>query len=159
MPTVFGEHATSDSYAVIEPGMYDATIESVSLVRNADGTPKETENGKEQADVRFLTEQGPVRRRYSISFGQNQSNGLYAQFAKFIEAATGVKCGDSGQRKVSDTMLVGKNVRIVVDINERGYNNVTNVMAPAKGARPAASSESAFGDEGLPPEPHGDDPF
>ena len=153
MPEVFGQHERSNAPSEsIEPGMYDATIESVRLVRNADGTPKVTENDKEQADVKFLTSEGVVSRRYSISFGQNRSTGQYALFAKFIEAATGVKCGDSAQRKVTDSDLAGKSVRIVTDINERGYANVTSVLAPKNTPRtePNPDANPFDGEEEVP---------
>ena len=151
MPEVFGEHDHSESSGQhVEPGMYDATIDSVSLVKDASGLPMVDQYGKEKAQVKFETTEGPLSRRYTISFGKNNQSGQYAAFAKFIEAATGVKCGESRQRKVTDVELVGKHVRVVADRSDDGrYVNVTNVMPPARRAKPTSQDErgSAF-DEG-----------
>jgi len=150
----FGSHDhSSGSSSQVEPGMYDATIDSVSLVKDASGLPMVDQYGKEKAQVKFETTEGPLSRRYTISFGKNNQTGQYAAFAKFIEAATGIKCGDNRQRQVTDSELVGKRVRIVADLSDDGkYTNVTNVMPPARVSKPV-QHDTAFGDEGLPPEP------
>ncbi len=137
MPVVFGEYA-SENVTALDPGMYDATINAVSLVMNG-SEPAITQNGKKQVDVFFDVEGEQVKRRYSISFGQNTTNKQWSAFAKLIEVVTNIKCGDEGQRHVNDGQLINKRVRIVVETNDRGYSDVSNVM---RSPQPQAQTKS-----------------
>jgi hypothetical protein len=129
MGVTFGEYANEGGASGLDNGMYDATIKSAALVME-NGQPKATQDGKKQVDVFFqIDAETTVKRRYSISFGQNSATKTWAAFAKLIEAATGVKCGEKAQRQVTDMELVGRPVRIVIETNDRGYSDVANVMA------------------------------
>jgi hypothetical protein len=133
MSLTFGDRVQRETN--IEPGMYDATISKVELVTE-NGEPKLNKTGKEQVDVYFDVQGETAKRRYAISFGQNSETKAWSGLAVVIKAATGIECGNKDQRTVTDRDMVGKPVRIVLEENG-DYINVTNVMAPAKGARVA----------------------
>ncbi|MGH7716911.1 MAG: hypothetical protein ACREML_13055 [Vulcanimicrobiaceae bacterium] len=147
MSTRFGDHVKDESAGsgLMPEGIYEACIESVRLMEK-DGVPMQDQYGKEKALVRFSTDEGSVWRRYTISFGTNPKNGTVAAFAAFIESATGVKAGDSKQRHVTDSDLVGKRVRVVV-IHKDGYANVDKVLKTAISASVDRLADSSpFGD-------------
>lgn len=148
--TTFGQYANETSSVNLEPGMYPAMIHTADLVLE-EGTPKVTENGKNLVDVVFVVDrENKPRRRYTISFGQNKSNGQWSAFAKFLEAATGLKCGDKAQRTITAEQLTGKTVRIVVAENDRGYMDVQNVLPPGKKPQEAQKTQP------MTPEPDDD---
>jgi hypothetical protein len=135
MPLTLGDHDNSVSGTAVEPGVYSGIIESVSIVME-NGIPKLTENGKESVDVAIRVDREiTLRRRMSISFGQNSANGQWAVLAKFIEVATGIKCGDKAQRTVTDDALIGQLVRCVVETSDRGYSNITSFLPAQKDAQ------------------------
>jgi hypothetical protein len=153
MAIKFGEYASSGGIS-LDAGMYNATIKSAAMVME-NGQPKATQDGKNQVDVFFEIDQDTtVKRRYSISFGQNTATKEWAAFSKMIEAATFVKCGDPAQRDVTDSELVGRAVRIVIEANDRGYSDVKLVMpapqqaqAKAKPVPIAAGSSTEYLEE------------
>ena len=146
--TTFGTYDKTSAGVEMEPGMYDGIIESATVVREQDGELKVTEYGKNLVRVAVRLDRDMIlNRTMSISLGQNKANGQYAVFAKFIEAATGIKCGDKAQRNVTDEDLRGKRVRIVVEQNDKGYMDITSFMPAARAARKAAPVDSAFLDE------------
>lgn len=148
MSTAFGTYDKSSGGVDMDPGMYDAIIESASLVYE-NGVPKESQNGKNLVKVAVRIDRETVlNRTMSISFGQNKANGQWAVFAKFIEAATGIKCGDKTQRNVTEDELRGKRVRIVVEQNDNGYMDITSFMPPGKSsARPQPAPAVSNDDE------------
>ena len=130
----FGDYAQA-SGAAVEDGVYDATVTSAKIVKDDKGLPKKNDNGKCQCDVVFdLGGDVEIRRRYSISFGQNRQNGQWAAFAKFLAVIAGTQPTDPRIELMEPEELVGKRCRVVVSTNERGYNNVDNVLPPEKGS-------------------------
>ncbi len=131
MPIRFGDLAPAGGIK-LDNGMYDATIAKIVIVME-NGAPKKNDNGKPLLDVFYqLDEENTIKRRYSVSLGQNSANKQWAAFAKVIEAATRVKCGDPGQQDVTDEQMIGRAVRIVIEQNDRGYADVVNVLATAQ---------------------------
>lgn len=158
MPLVIGDHAKGGN--AVEPGVYSGIIESVTLVME-NGSPKLTQNGKELLDVSIRVSRDlTLNRRMAISYGQNKADKKWAVLAKFIEAATGIRCGDKEQRKVTDDDLIGKTIRCTVEINENDYADVVSFMPPASSSssasKPTQSGLGSAGDqeyESFPEEP------
>ena len=120
----------------VDPGMYDAIIESAHVLYE-NGLPKVNDNGKNLIDVMFVLDtETKLRRRYTISFGQNSQTKAYAAFAKVIEAALGIRAGDPAQKAVEEESFAGQRVRIVVETNDRGYSDIVTVMPPATKSTP-----------------------
>lgn len=158
----FGEY-DSNATPSVDPGVYDAIIESASLVyetTNGVTTPKRNDNGKALFDVFFTIDASTkLKRRYSISFGQNTTNKQWSAFAKMLEVATGVRCGDPVQKELDDHDLVGKRVRIVVETNDRGYADVSNVLPSAKQNGRTAQPQPVAAGSRRPTPPQEDDSF
>jgi hypothetical protein len=151
-PEVYGEYAPTPANKIDLPdGTYEAMIESTTLVRNEQGEPVANRDGKHQVDVYFrvanATDSGngpvSVRRRFTISYGKNQQNGKWAQWAQFLATARPeVQAGDERQKKISNMHLQGKIVRIVVAENERGYVDIVRLL-PKKAAEAQPSEQRA----------------
>lgn len=94
-----------------------------------------------------------VTRTMDITYGAS-SDGIYGPFAKFIEAVTGIICGEPAQKEVGKDQLVGRTFRAMVK-HENGYNNFVAWInrdeedaesppaAPAPAARPQPQTERA----------------
>jgi hypothetical protein len=134
----FGDY-DANATPVVEPGMYFAMIKSADIVTD-NGIPKVNDNGKNLVDVLFIVGEYTLKRRYTISFGQNTQNKQWSAFAKMLEATTGVRCGDPAQKSLDEEELRGRECRVVVDTNDRGYSDITNVL-PAPKKEPAAAAK------------------
>ena len=125
-----------------EEGEYPALITKAELPRK-DGEFVKNEWGKSLCDVTFALEgdvEDTVRRRYAISFNQNNQTGAWSAFAELLAAACGVPCGAKNQRSLGTEDLEGQWVRVVMKWQkkgERSYFNVTSVLAPKKDRKPA----------------------
>ena len=162
MSDSFGNHVREESGLDLDEGEHAALISKAVLPRDDEGAFIES-YGKTVCDVSFAIdgdESQTVRRRYSISFGQNTQSGAWAAFAELLAAACGVPCGAKNQRQLGTEDLEGQNVRVVlkrVEKNGKSYLNVVNVLAPRKGARSAPEggqvqgSKERFKFEGPPP--------
>lgn len=129
--SAFGDFAQTGPN--IEPGIYDCSIESATVVKDANGNPKINDNGKHQVDVKFrIDDETTLNRRYTITFGKNSQTGDYAAFAKFLAAVTGIPLGDPRQKTVTESDLLGRRARIVTVVTDQGYVNIDSVAAPPK---------------------------
>ncbi len=139
MSNGFGQYesARTGPKVDLEDGIYSALVREAELVRDEKGAPVES-YGKKQVVVRFMVDRDiELRRKYSISYGQNKENGKWAAWASFIEAATGIKCGSPEQKDIGPGDLENIEVRIMVKENDRGYMDIVDVLQPRKKATPA----------------------
>jgi len=143
--------------ATVEDGVYSATVTKAKVVLDDSGVPKKNDNGKCSIDVTFdLGEECEVRRRYSISFGQNRTNGQWAAFAKFLAVVSGTQPSDPRLALMEPEELLGKKCQVVISTNDKGYSNVDNVLAAKKATGkpqpsappPAVVEDHALVDEG-----------
>lgn len=140
--TTFGEYAVEDQGLDLEEGEHRALITHVEMPKDEQGNPLES-FGKNVVDITFAiegNEKETARRRYSISFGQNNTTGAWAAFAELLAAATGIVCGDKNQRKLGIHDLEGQWCRVVlkrVEKNGKTYLNVVEVLSPKKERRQA----------------------
>lgn len=126
----FHDYAPDAAGSNVDDGVYAATIKSAKIVTDENGLPKKNENGKCACDVTFdLGEDIEVRRRFSISFGQNRTNGQWAAFAKFLAAVSGLNPSDPRLGMMEPEELIGKRCQVVIEKNEKGYSDVANVLA------------------------------
>jgi hypothetical protein len=141
---IFGSYAREESdNSELDEGEYQAQIVKVEM-------PKDPETGqplisfdKNVCDVTFAVEGAKIKRRYSISFGQNSQTGSWAAFAELIAAATGIPCGAKNQRRIGVADLEGQECRVVFkrqEKNGKSYLNVVQVLGPRRAARPAAQT-------------------
>jgi hypothetical protein len=151
MPIVFGNYSSEGAASDIEEGEHPALISRAELVVDEHGEPAILKpmpgykgGPKHQCDVTFAingSEAETVRRRYSISYGQNNQTGAWAGWAELIAAAVGIPCGAKNQRQVTDEDLLGQWCRVVLkneDKSGKTYLNVKTVLGPKK-ARPQAA--------------------
>jgi hypothetical protein len=140
----FGDHV--DKPAVIDAGIYAGIIESVTLVMDsATKEPKVNENGKKSIDVAVRIDRDTVlKTRITISFGKNNQSQKWARMAQFVAAVTGIPCGNPDQAAIGPKDIVGNKCRIMVTVNENGYNNIDSFQPPAKPKPVAESAPTAF---------------
>lgn len=138
MAKSFGDFAVEDTTPDIDEGEHPAQITKAEVVYDPKTNAPLVSYDKHCVDVTFKLQTGDeMRRRYGISFGQNNTNGAWAAFAQLIAAAAGIPCGASNQRKVTPADLEGQPVRVVVkwqEKNGRQYLNVTDVLPPKRGS-------------------------
>lgn len=149
----FGDH--TKTVEALEPGVYNAIVKSCKLALDREtGRPIEDEsNGKRKIDVTFEVPEfeSTVQQRITISFGQNTQTKAWSMMAQFVAATTGIAPGSPEQAQVGPSAVVGKAVRIMVDVKDSGYNKVTKIMpaavAPKRAAKPAPSAMDEIDEE------------
>lgn len=126
----FHDYAADSVGSNVDEGVYNATIKSAKIVLDDNGLPKKNDNGKCACDVTFdLGSDTEVRRRYSVSFGQNRTNQQWAAFAKFLAAISGMPPSDPRLGMMEPEELLGKRCQVVIEKNDKGYSDVANVLA------------------------------
>ena len=129
----YGHYAGGGGSAVAIDGAFTATIKNMEVIASEKPRMKITvtiDDGSE-FDGETLTRVG------GISFGMNSESKKWAWFAQYIQAATGIPCGDPAQKKAPKESMVGKRVRIkVMHDDEKGYNNIIAFGAIQAQARP-----------------------
>jgi hypothetical protein len=152
----FGQYDTGGGNARRMPtAIYDFGIVDADVKRDGSGAvvrdPK-TDRARFVAtlEVRAGEFKGErVKRTMNVTYDPS-SEGKYGPFAQFIEAATGIPCGDARQKEIGRDHLRGGTVRGMVK-HEKGYNNVTEFVsdgvpaetrpAPAQAPRPAPAGQ------------------
>ena len=154
----FGSLAPTSDYTKTKNGMYPATITAAKVLME-DGQPKlHPESHKMSIDVSFQLdatndEGNPIelQRRFGYTFGKNRTTGAYSNWAMFVEAATGVACGDAAQHHVGDKELTGRRLNVRTKNAESNGNKYTNIVdfepieeeAPRPAPRAAAHAPAA----------------
>lgn len=151
--SAIGTYQPPKNYSVVPDGLYPAHVVDAYILM-ACCAPKKcvhthtAENpivpeidkwGKSRIAVKFELddEVGPdngpisINRYFSISYGA--TGGTFAALATFIQAVTGIKCGDKTQRNVKPSDLIGKPLEIFaenVESNGAMRTNITKTLSP-----------------------------
>lgn len=131
----FGQYDNrSGAGETMKPGVYAAEIVKADVKREQGGAVvKDRASGKVKFEL-IVRVSGPkhvgenLKRTMTVTFGQNQESGQYATFARFIETATGIPCGDPAQKAVGPDDLTGKKLSVMVKPGN-GYNNIVDFLA------------------------------
>lgn len=161
-----GTYVPPKNYSLVPDGLYPAHVKD-AYVLMACCSPKKClhthtmENpvipeidkwGKSRVAVRFELddEVGPdngpisINRYFSISYGA--TGGTYAAFATFLQAVTGIKCGDKAQRNVKPSEIIGKPLQVLtanVEKDDTTRTNITGTLPPKKQTAPATFNPAA----------------
>ena len=130
----FGQYDEGgSSQNAMRAGVYRTVIKKANVKRNQAGTivtDQRTSKAKfelvvDVAGPRHVGEK--LKKTMLVAFGQNAENGQWSQFARFIEHATGIPCGDLRQKEVDEPDLVGHDLWVMVK-HERGWNNIVDFL-------------------------------
>jgi hypothetical protein len=134
LDTPFGEYHEAPSTCHLEDATYDGTISKMSLrMRNGQPERDEFDHKRVSVIVNVATSTGdiPLQRTMSMTFDQSD-NGVWSQFAQFIEAASGIPCGDPAQRKVTPRTVINAPIRVVTKYNSsKAKTNIEKFLRPA----------------------------
>ncbi|HEV8021289.1 MAG TPA: hypothetical protein VGP41_08525 [Candidatus Lustribacter sp.] len=135
----FGEYDSGGgaSNVVMRTAIYRLRVEQADVKRDSSGQPVR-KDGKVRFGLRTTVVGSNyageiVKRTMSISYNANDS-GNFGPFPSFIQAVTGIRCGDDRQRTVGRAELEGREFDAMIK-HERGYNNIIDFIAPE--AQPA----------------------
>lgn len=107
LDTPLGTFDTTPGSTPVADGYYAGNIKAITPRCVRGGQPELDENGKRRVTIEVDLEDGTaLQRTTSIAFGKNSKKNQYSQWAQFIEAATGVRCGDPAQRQYTARELI-----------------------------------------------------
>ena len=143
----FGQYDTGGGSAKRMPtAIYDLVIVDADVKRDGSGNVvRDPKSDKARFKITLEVANGEfkgerITRTANVTYAPSQ-DGNYGPFAQFIEAATGIRCGDVAQKKIGREDLRGRMIRALVK-HANGYNNVTEFVTDgAPAARPAPAPE------------------
>lgn len=132
----FGQYDSGGGARVaMRAGVYHTIIKKADVKRGQGGKiVTDPKSGKAKFEL-IVDVHGPrhigeeLKRTMPVAFGANSETGQYAAFARFIEAATGIPCGDARQKDVEEADLLRRDLWVMVK-HENGYNNIVDFVEP-----------------------------
>lgn len=126
-------------------GVHRGIIIHIDLDRNPDGTVRVTKNDLQQ-DQRFVIVKvqfpnGVLSRKFPYAWTYNKRKSQWSLWTQFIEALTGIRCGDPRQQEVDTDQLIGTHVDCLLQYKpSSGYTDILNFtrVAEQQPAAPAA---------------------
>lgn len=159
MDTPLGTFDATPGSTPVADGFHGGAVKAITPIMKRGGEYDRDDNGKIRVKIEVDLEDGTaLQRTTSIAFGKNSKNNKFSQWAQFIEAATGIPCGDAAQRQVTGRELQGVAIGVRTrftgswtDIEEFvAYERVAN-QRPPQGAGGAAPRPAAQRPEAQPP--------
>lgn len=161
-----GGAGTSDMFADWETGVYTLEVTGLTatestLYKNQDGTPKE------QIEVRFVLpdvadpqDGTPLKRKTWLNAylsgprpdAKSPRARKGSQLWQLVRAASGVACVDEEEYDL-DALCVGKLVRAIVKLNDKGYPSIDNDSFEPLRTKPTPAASVAPPTRPLPPPP------
>jgi hypothetical protein len=133
LDTPFGEYHESPSTCHLEDATYDGIIAKMSLrMRNGQPERDDFDHKRVSVVVNVATSTGniPLQRTMSMTF-EASGSGDWSQFSQFIEAATGIPCGDPAQRRVTPRQIANSPIRVETKYNSRkAKTNIEKFLRP-----------------------------
>jgi hypothetical protein len=133
LDTPFGEYHESPSTCHLEDATYDGIIAKMSLrMRNGQPERDDFDHKRVSVVVNVATSTGyiPLQRTMSMTF-EASGSGDWSQFSQFIEAATGIPCGDPAQRRVTPRQIANSPIRVETQYNSRkAKTNIEKFLRP-----------------------------
>lgn len=158
----FGAYDTASGKAEVPDGTYEVAVKSVQVVKRNGEPVRDQRSNKIKIAIVVTVEAGEhkgvdLKRTTTIAYGANSENGAYAVFAQFLEAATGVKCGDPEQKKLGEPVLKGKRLLVTVLENSKGYADIVRFKSvptrPATANPPGDPTDQDLGHHRRQPQP------